>query len=79
MGSSGAEDSGMYEISAWEERGSFVVPMTVCSAGCESGIWTVVWLSGVGWYEEAIAASSAKACASTVFALLSLKMEARAV
>jgi len=68
----------MYEISTSEERGSFLVPMTVSSAGCESGIWTVVWLSGVGWYEEAIAVSSAKACASTVFTLSSLKIEARA-
>jgi len=32
MGSSGAEDSGTYGISSWEEGGSFVVSMTVSSA-----------------------------------------------
>jgi len=79
MGSSGAEDSGTYEISSCEEGGSFVVFITVSSAGCESGTWTESMFVGEGWYEEAIAASSARACASTVFTLSSPKMEARAV
>jgi len=79
MGSSGAEDSGTYGISSWEEGGSFVVLRTVSSAGCESGTWTGSMLAGEGWYDEAIAASSARACASTVFTLSSPKMEARAV
>ena len=57
-----------------------MVLMTVSSAGCESGTWTGPKLSFCeGWYDEAIAASSARACASTVFTLSSPKMEANAV
>jgi len=78
MGSSGTEDSGTKGINSWEvEVGVF--SMTVSPAGCESGICTAFWISVEGWYEDAIATSAASACASTVFTLLSPKMEARAV
>jgi len=78
MGSSGMDDSGTKGINSWEvEAGVFSI--TVSPAGCESGICTVFRVSGEGWYEEAIAASSARACASTVFTLSSPKIEARAV
>jgi len=78
MGSSGTEDSGMKGINSCEaEVGVFTI--TVSPAGCESGICTVFWVSGEGWYDEAIAASSARAWASTVFTLSCPKMEARAV
>ena len=78
MGSSGMDDSGTKGINSWEvEAGVFSI--TVSPAGCESGICTVFRVSAEGWYEEAIAASSARACASTVFTLSSPKIEARAV
>jgi len=60
MGSSGTEDSGTKGINSWEvEAGVFSI--TVSPAGCQSGICTVFWISGEGWYEEAMAASSARA------------------
>jgi len=78
MGSSGTEDSGTKGINSWEvEAGVFSI--TVSPAGGQSGICTVFWVSGEGWYEEAIAASSARAWGSTVFTLSSPKIEARAV
>jgi len=78
MGGSGMEDSGTKGINSWEvEPGVFSI--TVSPAGCESGICTAVWVSGEGRYEEAIAPSSARAWASTVFTLSSPKIEARAV
>jgi len=78
MRSYGTEDSGTNGINSWEVEAE-VFSITVSPAGCESGICTEFWISGEGWYEEAIAASSARACASTLFTLWSPKMEARAV
>jgi len=78
MGSSGTEDSGTKGISFWEvEAGVFSI--TLSPAGCESGICMVFRVSGEGWYEEAIAASCARAWASTMFTLSSPKIVARAV
>ena len=80
MASSGTKDSGMKGISSWEaEVGMPKDSIIVSPAGCESGTSMVVGFSGEGWYEEAIAVSSARAWASTFFTLSSPKMEARAV
>jgi len=44
------EDSGTKGISSWEvEVGVMSFPMAVSPAGCESGIWMALGVSGEGW------------------------------